>query len=182
MELLDIVNEKGNMIGKTVEREIAHKQGILHRTSHVWVMRKISGKTQVLLQIRSANKDSYPGCYDISSAGHIPAGDEFLESALRELEEELGIIANREELIYCGQRRFEFREWFHGQEFWDNQISNVYALWRNVEAAELTIQKAEIEAVQWMDLDQCFAMVKGRTASNCIWIEELEMISSVVEP
>ncbi|MDF3001308.1 MAG: hypothetical protein K0Q48_1427 [Bacillota bacterium] len=178
MELLDIVDEKGNLTGETIEREIAHRQGVLHRTSHVWIMRKISGKTQVLLQKRSANKDSFPGCYDISSAGHIPAGDEYMESALRELEEELGIIAEPEELIYCGQRRFEFREWFHGQEFWDNQVSNVYALWRNIETAALTIQETEIEAVLWMDLDQCIAMVRGKTVPNCIWIEELEMISS----
>ena len=45
----------------------------------------------VLLQKRSENKDSFPGSYDISSAGHIPSGVDFLESALRELEEELGI-------------------------------------------------------------------------------------------
>lgn len=179
MELLDIVDEKGKPTGKTVEREIAHRQGILHRTSHVWVMRKIRGKTQVLLQRRSVNKDSFPGCYDISSAGHIPAGDEFLESALRELEEELGIIAKPKELIYCGQRRFEFREWFHGHEFWDNQVSNVYALRRNIKASSVIIQEAEIEAVQWMDLDQCINMVKSRTAPHCIWIEELEMISSI---
>jgi isopentenyldiphosphate isomerase len=28
---------------------------------------------QVLLQKRSPDKDSYPGCLDISCAGHIPA-------------------------------------------------------------------------------------------------------------
>ena len=43
-------------------------------------------------------KDSFPGCYDISSAGHISAGDEPLETALRELEEELGIKAEPEQL------------------------------------------------------------------------------------
>ncbi len=32
-------------------------------------------------------KDSFAGCYDISSAGHIPAGQDYLESALRELKE-----------------------------------------------------------------------------------------------
>ena len=45
----------------------------------------------LLLQNEAKKKDSFPGCYDISSAGHISAGDEPLETALRELEEELGI-------------------------------------------------------------------------------------------
>ena len=37
------------------------------------------------------------GSYDISSAGHVDAGDETLESALRELREELGIEAAKDE-------------------------------------------------------------------------------------
>ena len=32
MEILDICDELGNPTGKTVERKIAHQQGILHRT------------------------------------------------------------------------------------------------------------------------------------------------------
>ena len=35
MEILDICDELGNPTGKTVERKIAHQQGILHRTAHV---------------------------------------------------------------------------------------------------------------------------------------------------
>ena len=56
----------------------------------------------MLLQKRSREKDAFPGCYDISSAGHIPAGDGFVESALRELEEELGIRAEPSELVRIG--------------------------------------------------------------------------------
>lgn len=90
MELLDIVDEKGNPTGRTVERELAHREGIRHRSSHVWLFRKRSGRTEVLLQKRSSGKDSFPGCYDISSAGHIPAGVDYIPSAVRELREELG--------------------------------------------------------------------------------------------
>lgn len=177
MELLDIVDECGIPSGETVERAVAHRKGIRHRTSHVWLFRRHNGKIQLLLQKRSLNKDSHPGCYDISSAGHIPAGDGFLESALRELKEELGLTAKADELIYCGQRRFQFREMFHGQEFWDNQVSNVYALCRGMDAAEFIVQKSELDSVLWMDWDTCVDMVKNAKAPNCIWIEELEMIS-----
>ena len=139
-----------------------------------------NGKTQALLQKRSLDKDSFPGCYDISSAGHIPSGDGFLESALRELKEELGVNATAAELIYCGHRQFEYREMFHGQEFWDNQVSNVYTLWRDMEAAEFIIQKSEVDTVLWMYWDVCIDMVKNMKAPNCIWIKELEMVSSTV--
>ena len=106
MEILDIVDENGFPTGETVERKKAHTLGIRHRTSHVWIARIKDGKLQVLLQKRSDQKDSYPGCYDISSAGHIPAGVDFIPSALRELKEELGVDAAPEQLHLCGQRRF----------------------------------------------------------------------------
>lgn len=68
-EILDIVDENGEPTGETVEREFAHADGIRHRTSHVWLARKRNGRAEILLQKRAENKDSYPGCYDISSAG-----------------------------------------------------------------------------------------------------------------
>ena len=73
-EMLDIVDENGLPTGQAVPRTVAHAKGLRHRTSHVWIVRKKNGAVQVLLQMRCAAKDSYPGCYDISSAGHIPAG------------------------------------------------------------------------------------------------------------
>ena len=50
------------------------------------------------MQKRAMSKDSFPGKYDTSSAGHIQAGDEPLASGLRELAEELGIHAKPEDL------------------------------------------------------------------------------------
>ena len=98
MEYFDICNEAGEPTGKTISREEAHQKGILHRTAHVWILREKDGKQQVLLQKRSIQKDSYPGLYDTSSAGHIPAGEKPMPSALRELNEELGIRASEEHL------------------------------------------------------------------------------------
>lgn len=77
-------------------RSEAHRLGLRHRTSHVWLVpARKNGVLEVLLQKRSDEKDSFPGCYDISSAGHIPAGQGFVDSALRELKEELGVTASR---------------------------------------------------------------------------------------
>ena len=76
MELLDVLDEGGEPSGLVRERSMVHERGDYHRTSHVWVVReKPDGSHEVLLQKRSSRKDSFAGCYDISSAGHIPAGD-----------------------------------------------------------------------------------------------------------
>ena len=97
MEYLDIVDENGNPTGETVERAYAHRNGVRHRTAHVWIVRECDGRTQILLQKRSMKKESFPGLFDTSSAGHIPSGSDPIESALRELLEELGIEATEEQ-------------------------------------------------------------------------------------
>ena len=71
MELFDIVDEKGIPTGETIERTQAHEKGVRHRTAHIWIVREQNGKAQLLLQKRSAEKDSFPGQFDTSSAGQI---------------------------------------------------------------------------------------------------------------
>ena len=102
MEYFDVCDERGEPTGAIVDRETAHREGVRHRTAHVWIVREREGRTEILLQKRSRNKDSFPGLYDTSSAGHIPAGAEPLDSARRELREELGLCAAPEELRLLG--------------------------------------------------------------------------------
>lgn len=99
MEILDVVDENGNPTGETVERTVAHKTGVRHRTSHVMVVRKNNGSMEILLQKRSKNKTRLRGVLTASSAGHIPAGVDFIPSAIRELKEELGIDAMKMNLF-----------------------------------------------------------------------------------
>ncbi|MCQ5081240.1 NUDIX hydrolase, partial [Gemmiger formicilis] len=56
-EMLDIVDENGLPTGRAVPRTQAQAEGLRHRTSHVWILRKIQGRVQVLLQMRCAGKD-----------------------------------------------------------------------------------------------------------------------------
>ena len=98
MEYLDIVDEQGQPTGEIISRTLAHTKGIRHRTAHIWIVCRKNEHFQVLMQKRAMSKDSFPGKYDTSSAGHIQAGDEPLASGLRELAEELGIHAKPEDL------------------------------------------------------------------------------------
>ena len=78
MEFLDIRDKNGNPTGEVKERSLVHADGDIHGTSHVWIVRKNEkGSYDLLLQKRSENKDAFPGCYDISSAGHLPAGQDY---------------------------------------------------------------------------------------------------------
>ena len=182
MEILDIVDEYGNPTGETVEREYAHANGIRHRTSHVWLLRRRSGGVQILLQKRCEAKDSFPGCYDISSAGHIPAGCGYVESAIRELKEELGVIAEPKDLIECGDITIGWDERFHDTDFHDRQYSKIFATWCcDKDEADFTLQKEEIESVLWMDFEECLDAVKNDRIKHCIAIEELETVKKGIE-
>lgn len=191
MELLDIVDYNGIPTGGIIEREEAHREGIRHRTSHLWIARFSNGNVELLLQRRSLNKDSHPGCLDISSAGHIPAGCGYVESALRELREELGITVEESELHFCGKRRRSYKKHFHGHAFLDNQVSNVYVTVRDIAAGDITYQESEICEVLWMPLDDVYSMVEKDEAAllsdgedapikSCITLEEMNMLRNYI--
>ena len=168
MELLDICDENGSPTGQIVDRETAHRDGILHRTAHVWVIREQAGRTQILLQKRSTEKDSFPGMFDTSSAGHIPAGEEPLSSALRELSEELGIIAKESDLKYAGMFTIRFEKVFHGKIFRENEITWVYVYDRPVKIAELKLQESEVDEVRWFDLKEVEEEIKVSRERICV--------------
>jgi len=175
-EFLDVVNENGEPTGEVVEREFAHLNGIWHRTSHLWLVRKKNETIQILLQKRAKDKGSFPGCYDISSAGHIPAGVGYEASAIRELNEELGIDADEADLIHCGDRIIIWDDTFHGKPFHDRQHSRVFLLWKDLEEEDFCVQAEEVENARWMDFDECCHSVENNLFKHCIVMEELEML------
>lgn len=181
MELFDIVDEKGEPTGQVRERSLVHFYGDRHRTAHVWITRpNAKSGFDVLLQKRAQTKDSYPGCYDISSAGHIPAGCGYVESALRELEEELGIGATAEELCFIGARQVNIHSAFHGKPFHDNEYSAVYLLNKEITITDLTLQQEEIESVCWMDYEECKEKLQNNSLKSCIVFEEFELLGAAL--
>lgn len=176
MEIFDVCDEYGNPTGETVTRERAHAEGIRHRTAHVWLVREEQGKYQVLLQRRSMNKDSFPGQLDTSSAGHIPAGEDPVSSAVRELGEELGLGASAEDLCYAGQFRIRYEKEFHGKIFRDNEVANVYVYMKDVSPADITIQEEELDGVGWYDLGETIRKCRIRDPEYCVPMGGLEVL------
>ena len=186
-EWFDILNEDGSLSGIKKEREQVHRDGDLHGTVHIWIVRpsKTSGagegETEILLQKRSRNKDAYPGCYDISSAGHIPSGENAITAARRELFEELGIEAAPEDLVRIGSLKYEFKDIFHGKPFHNREISQVYVYEKPVEEDRLRLQKEEVEAVRWMTMSDCLSEVRKANPAFCIIEDELRLLMEGLE-
>lgn len=181
MELFDILNEDGSRSGIVRERGVAHCEGSLHPTVHIWIVReREQGAYDVLLQKRSAKKDSYPGCYDISAAGHVAAGEDILESAKRELREELGITACTEDLEAVGIHKGWTEDVFYGRAFKDYEWSHVYLYRRTLELSGLKLQESEVEEVLWMDYGKCLRMIQENSLPNCIYEDEFRMLGEAL--
>lgn len=75
-------------LGTTLRRAEVHRAGEWHRSVHVWLADEAGS---LLVQQRSEHKDTFPGRWDVSCAGHVSAGAAPLETAAQELFEELGL-------------------------------------------------------------------------------------------
>lgn len=183
LELFDLCRQDGTLTGHVKERSMVHRDGDLHRTVHIWIIRKREdGGVDVLLQKRSQTKDAYPGCYDISSAGHIQTEDDFEISALRELSEELGIEASAEELRFIGFHEGYRETEFWGQPFKDWDLSAVYIYDQPVDEHRLILQASEVENVIFMDYDMILKGIMDGSLPNCIFPEEFKLIKKALEP
>lgn len=181
MELLDVLDENGEPSGLVRERTMVHMRGDYHRTSHVWVVRRRDGQYELLLQKRSAAKDSFGGCYDISSAGHIPAGEDYRESAVRELFEELGISADAGELRFIGFHEGWYEGTFNGKLFKNHEKSAVFLYEKPVEESALVLQESEVESVLWMELHEIERAVREKRPDFCLFQDEVELLISCLE-
>jgi len=96
-EYLEIVNEKGTIIGYAQRSEIHGNPSLMHKVVHVLVFNK---KGDLLLQKRSQQKDVAPGKWDTSVGGHVEPGEDLRGSCKREMKEELGITEIEPEYLY----------------------------------------------------------------------------------
>jgi isopentenyl-diphosphate delta-isomerase len=109
-EIFDVVDESDRVIGRAPRAEV-HVRKLRHRAIHVFVF---NNHAELFIQKRSANKDSFPGCYDSSASGHLGHSEDYDACAIRELCEELALnvlpsqLQKHFKLEACEQTGWEF--------------------------------------------------------------------------
>ena len=58
----------------------------------------LNAQGEMLLQLRSPQKKNYPGVWEYAAGGRRETGEQWEDAALRELQEELGIVKRAEDL------------------------------------------------------------------------------------
>jgi isopentenyl-diphosphate Delta-isomerase len=88
-ELFDVCDDQDRVID-VLPRSQVHARGLLHRAVHVFVR---NSRGELLLQRRSASKDESPLKLTSSASGHLGAGESYEAAAIREMQEEIGLVA-----------------------------------------------------------------------------------------
>ena len=102
-ELLDVVDDKDNFIGKDT-KENKFLKGFISRNVAVFILDE---SKKLLIVKHSPDKKGFPNRYDIAVCGNVEAGEKYPDAAQRELMEELGIKCS---LTYLGKIFNEFKE------------------------------------------------------------------------
>lgn len=93
MEFWDVYDAQRNLLGRKHKRGTPMRRGEYHLAVFVWVF---NNEGKVLLTKRSPEKRSYPNLWALTG-GAVLAGESSLAAVQRELFEETGIHARREE-------------------------------------------------------------------------------------
>ncbi|MFA5830130.1 MAG: NUDIX domain-containing protein [Candidatus Gracilibacteria bacterium] len=173
-ELIDLVDEKNELTGEQKTWSEVHNKALLHRSVHIWIY---NSKGEVLLQLRSEEKYTFPNLWDISCAGHVDLNEDPKTSALRELKEELGLTVDPQNLKF---RNIE-REQKSSGKFKENEFCYVYLLKFDGAASDLVLQKEEVQQVQFLTPQQIEKELKinpTNYAPHNYWPEILEEIQN----
>jgi 16S rRNA (adenine1518-N6/adenine1519-N6)-dimethyltransferase len=88
-ERFPVVDGEDRVTGEAL-RTVVHGDNLRHRAVHLFIFNR---EGDLFLQKRSPWKDRHPLLWDSSAAGHVEVGEDYDETAVRELEEELGVTA-----------------------------------------------------------------------------------------
>jgi len=86
-EYFETLDEHGEPAG-LVPRPEVHRRGLWHRSVNVFLFHPDG---RMYLQKRAADKDVWPGAWDLSVAEHLKPGETVVQAAYRGLAEELAI-------------------------------------------------------------------------------------------
>lgn len=97
METWDILDENGNLTGKTMNKDdkVVWQEGIYHPGADVWI---INSENKILIQKRSPQKKFKPNVWAMTG-GSVVKGETALGTLKRETMEELGVELNIDKAI-----------------------------------------------------------------------------------
>ena len=139
-ELIAWVDEADQLLGSLPRIEL-RERGLIGRGSFILLFNSAG---ELCVHQRTLSKAIYPGYWDVAAGGMVQASENYLESAQRELQEELGISG------------VELRE--HGRFYFDQPDNRLWCgVFSAVSDAPLQLQPEEVQLARFMAVEQALA-------------------------
>lgn len=137
MELVDLLNNRKELIGETCERNSV-PEGKYRLSIHIWI---VNDKNEMLIQKRSASRKMFPNMWT-NTGGACIAVETSIETVFRELQEELNVIPNIDnlELIASYKRKKDYVD--------------VWLLRQNININDLKFNDNEVQAAKWVSIEE----------------------------
>lgn len=141
MELLDLYDDNGKKIEKTIKRGEKFDEGNI-MLSVIFIR---NSNNMFLIQKASKDrKNKYT-----STGGHVIHNEDGLTTIIREVKEELGLDIKKEEIKKLDLTKHPSRPC----------LINVYLLEKDIDINTLTLQKEEVEEVKWMSEQEILSLI-----------------------
>lgn len=144
MELNDIYDKDRNRTGRLHRRGTPWRKGEYGMVACVWVY---NGKGELLLTRRAPEK-SFSGTWE-NSGGAVKAGENSLQAIARELYEETGIRAGKEEFSLLESARDKSCHY------------DFYTLRRDIPIEQVILQPGETDGAQWATFEKVHEMIQA---------------------
>ena len=96
------------------------------------------------------------------------------------MKEELGIDASVSDLHFVDKFVINYKKEFYGKMFKDSEIAFVYVYIGSVDIDKLTLQKEELDRVDWFNLEYVYEECKKHNQKFCAPIDGLEIARKYV--
>lgn len=145
MELWDLYNKNRELIGQTMVRGETVPENCYHLVVHVWIH---DGNGRYLISQRSKSRSKNPLLWECVG-GSVLAGEDSLAAALRETEEEVGVMLNPSdgELLFSKVR----------DVITNVPFSDIVDVWLFKYKGAVELENAttdEVEQVCWMTVEK----------------------------
>ncbi|MGQ7246095.1 NUDIX hydrolase [Halomonas sp. V046] len=140
-ERIQVVDQCNRPCGSAWRSQMRHLR-CWHRATYIVVR---NGRGELCVQRRTLTKEAFPGGLDLAAGGVVGAGEAVHRAAMRELAEELGILATRLPLAL----EFIYAEQGH------RIFGSVFCVTHD---GPLRLQPEEVVEVTWLVPDEALAL------------------------
>lgn len=157
MELWDVYDQCFKKTGRVHERGKVLAPLDYHLVVHIY---PVNDQKEILIQKRSETVAWKPGIW-AATGGSAIQGEDMYEACIRELNEEVGILADEKCMeLYALLKR-------------ENSFNAVWIVHKNIDISELSLQVEEVSEVKWASIEEVKKMVENQEFHSYPYLDML---------